>query len=109
MYYHLRQWRTWLEVVLLGRPMEAEDHLFLTISVNGQVQITTHINLTVVQSWINEAYVGAKITVQYTTHSFRRGGAQYRFMWCAEGQRWSLSKIRWWGGWTEGEHVSGGC
>ncbi|KAF7793056.1 hypothetical protein EIP86_004161 [Pleurotus ostreatoroseus] len=104
MYYHLRQWRTWLEAVLLRRPMRPEDHLFPTISVNGQVQITVHINLTVVQSWINEAAVGVEITVQYTTHSFRRGGAQYRFMWCPEGQRWSLSRVRWWGGWTEGEH-----
>ncbi|KAF7791971.1 hypothetical protein EIP86_002998 [Pleurotus ostreatoroseus] len=104
MHYHLRRWRRWLEAVLLRRSLGPDDHLFPTVSVNGQVQITVHINNTVVQGWLNEASLGADIKVQYTTHSFRRSGAQYRFMWCPFGKRWSLSLVRWWGGWAEGEH-----
>jgi hypothetical protein len=42
----------------------------------------------------------------FTTHCFRRGGAQYRFMYAPIGEHWSLARIRWWGGWAEGEHVS---
>ena len=42
---------------------------------------------------------------QYTTHSFQRGGAQYRFMFTPIGQQWSLNRIRWCGGWAIGEHV----
>ena len=42
----------------------------------------------------------------FTTHCFRRGGAQYRFMFAPVGQRWTLARIRWWGGWAQGEHVS---
>ena len=42
----------------------------------------------------------------YTTHCFRHGGAQYRFMFAPVGQRWTLACIRWWGGWAKNEHVS---
>lgn len=35
----------------------------------------------------------------------RRGGSQYRFMYAPIGKRWSLSIIRWWGGWAAGEQV----
>jgi hypothetical protein len=31
---------------------------------------------------------------KYTTHCFRRGGAQYRFMCAPLGQRWTLACIR---------------
>jgi hypothetical protein len=27
-------------------------------------------------------------------------------MFAQVGRRWSLSTVRWWGGWAEGEHVS---
>ncbi|KAF9084375.1 hypothetical protein BGX27_003824, partial [Mortierella sp. AM989] len=40
---------------------------------------------------------------RYTTHCFRRGGAQHRFMFAKE--KWSLKAIKWWGGWSEGEGV----
>ena len=43
---------------------------------------------------------------QYMTHCFRRGGAQYCFMFAPVGQRWTLTRIQWWGGWAQGEHVS---
>lgn len=58
-----------------------------------------------VQKLINEFAKNAGVTRHLTTHSFRRGGAQYRFMFCPIGQRWSLEAIRWWGGWAQGEHV----
>lgn len=41
----------------------------------------------------------------FTTHCFRRGGAQYRFMFAPRGERWTLARVRWWGGWAPGEHV----
>ncbi|KAF7799005.1 hypothetical protein EIP86_010235 [Pleurotus ostreatoroseus] len=104
MHFHLRQWRTWLETVLLRRPLQPQDYIFPTVSVNGQVQIKTHLTNIAVQDWLRETCAAVKLTVVYTTHSFRRGGAQYRFMWCPIGQRWSLSAVRWWGGWADGEH-----
>ncbi|THU92314.1 hypothetical protein K435DRAFT_862637 [Dendrothele bispora CBS 962.96] len=40
---------------------------------------------------------------RYTTHCFRCGGAQYRFMFAPIGQRWTLAMVRWWGGWSPNE------
>jgi hypothetical protein len=41
---------------------------------------------------------------RFTTHCFRRGGAQYRFMWA--NRKWSLKAVKWWGGWSLSENVS---
>ncbi|KZP32084.1 hypothetical protein FIBSPDRAFT_723649 [Athelia psychrophila] len=41
---------------------------------------------------------------RFTTHCFRRRGAQYRFMWAP--RKWSLEAVKWWGGWSSSEHVS---
>ncbi|KAF9098528.1 hypothetical protein BGX27_000785 [Mortierella sp. AM989] len=38
---------------------------------------------------------------RYTTHCFRRGGAQHCFMFIAE--KWSLKAVRWWEGWSGSE------
>ncbi|KAJ7764215.1 hypothetical protein B0H16DRAFT_1718156 [Mycena metata] len=40
---------------------------------------------------------------KFTTHCFRRGGAQYRFLWAD--RRWSLKVVKWWGGWSSNENV----
>lgn len=42
---------------------------------------------------------------KFTTHCFRRGGAQYRFMWAK--RKWSLKAVKWWGGWSSNENVRG--
>ncbi|KAG1698983.1 hypothetical protein DVH05_014356 [Phytophthora capsici] len=38
-----------------------------------------------------------------TSHCFRRGGAQYRFMFAPEDRRWSLKLVKWWAGWAPSE------
>jgi integrase len=93
---------------VLHRPLEPEDYIFPTISTNGIVHPHQHITSEVVQKEINEFAAAADITGAgyFTTHCFRRGGAQYRFMFAQIGERWTLARIRWWGGWAEGEHVS---
>ncbi|KAG6811000.1 hypothetical protein H0H87_010655 [Tephrocybe sp. NHM501043] len=53
----------------------------------------------------NRFTTAAYLTGVYTTHSYRRGGAQYRFIFAPYGTRWSLNKVCWWGGWAEGENV----
>ncbi|EMD30955.1 hypothetical protein CERSUDRAFT_78528 [Gelatoporia subvermispora B] len=42
-------------------------------------------------------------TAKFSTHCFRRGGAQYRFMWAK--RKWSLRAVKWWGGWSSKEDV----
>lgn len=40
---------------------------------------------------------------KFTTHGFRRRGAQYRFMWAK--RKWSLKAVKWWGSWSFNENV----
>ncbi|OWZ02586.1 hypothetical protein PHMEG_00025827, partial [Phytophthora megakarya] len=41
--------------------------------------------------------------IWFTSHCFRRGGAQYRFMFAPEERRWSLKLVKWWVGWAPSE------
>lgn len=40
---------------------------------------------------------------KFTTHCFRRGGAQHRMSHAVN--RWNLCEIKWWGGWSSNESV----
>ncbi|KAI5988006.1 hypothetical protein EDD15DRAFT_2172890 [Pisolithus albus] len=97
-------WMKWVEIVHLGRPMANEDFLFPALGTNGVLQPGEPLSHDMVQKWIDEAVAGAGIRGTFSTHCYRRGGAQYRFMFTPVGQRWTLARVRWWGGWAEGEH-----
>ena len=109
MYTHLRHWLGFL-TLLLGRPLLPDDYIFPHLSRNGNVEAFRECSHDKIQSLIDLFTQQAKVSLgpgkHYTTHCFRRGGAQYRFMYAPIGKRWSLSRIRWWGGWAKGEHVS---
>ena len=105
MYTYLLQWIGLLER-RLGRKLEPDDYIFPHFSSNGIPDPAREMTHDMVQSIITRFASAAGLTKAYTTHCFRRGGAQYRFMYAPIGKRWSLSKIRWWGGWAVGEHVS---
>ncbi|KAH9948145.1 hypothetical protein B0H21DRAFT_848678 [Amylocystis lapponica] len=105
MHFHLRQWVLFLEKKLLVRPLKADEYIFPAISVNGMTHANKTIDHDVVQKYLSEFAASVNLTADYSTHCFRRGGAQYRFMQCPLGERWSLSTVRWWGGWAEGEHA----
>ena len=101
---HLLRWKTFLESVL-GRRLAPEDFLFPHIGINGVIRTTRQMSYDNLQALLTNFCGQSGTKKRYTTHSFRRGGAQYRFMYAPVGQRWSLNRIRWWGGWAVGEHV----
>jgi len=107
LYEHLLDWLDFYEL-LLGRSLQPDDYLFPAISVKGTVEPHRHISSDVAQKIITDAAQAAGLPnpTLFTTHCFRRGGAQYRFMFAPIGERWTLARIRWWGGWADGEHVS---
>jgi hypothetical protein len=106
MFTHLSAWVRRLKAMLGGHwDDEEKDHIFLNIGLNGVPQPHSQISMKKIQGLINEFASGAGVRKDFTTHSFRRGGAQYRFMHAPLGRRWSLSIVRWWGGWAEGENV----
>ncbi|KAG1741594.1 hypothetical protein EDD22DRAFT_786691 [Suillus occidentalis] len=97
-------WIKWLELFHYGHTLQPNDLIFPAMGANGVVQPGQPISHDTVQKWINESTAGAGILGNFSTHCFRRGGAQYWFMFAPVGQRWTLAKVRWWGGWAEGEH-----
>ena len=105
MRFHVRKWLDFLEGTLLRRPLNDEEFIFPTISQNGMVHTYQPIDHNAFQDLLNSFATKAGIKAEYTTHSFRRGGAQYRFQYCPLGERWPLTRIRWWGGWAEGEQA----
>ncbi|KAJ6587601.1 hypothetical protein DFH09DRAFT_1245331 [Mycena vulgaris] len=104
MFTHVLRWRT-LYKRLLGRDFEPDDYLFPYISSNGMIHSKRPMTHDTAQDLIKEFTLAAKVNKIFTTHCLRRGGSQYRFMYAPIGKRWSLSIIRWWGGWAVGEHV----
>ncbi|KIO07402.1 hypothetical protein M404DRAFT_23906 [Pisolithus tinctorius Marx 270] len=101
---HLVSWMKWVELVHLGWPMTEEDFLFPVIGTNGVLQPGELLSHDMIQKWINEAVVGSGIPGTFTMHCYCRGGAQYCFMFAPVGQRWTLARVWWWGGWAEGKH-----
>jgi hypothetical protein len=90
----------------LGRPLEANDYVFPYFAPNGAIHPNRLMSYDTIQNLLAEFSTGAELNKLYTTHCFWHGGAQYRFMYAPLGKRWSLSMIRWWGGWATREHVS---
>lgn len=109
-YFHLKKYIVYIETHHLGRPLHPDEFVFGSLSVNGTLDATRPIAPHFVQEWLDKAVKGAKIPAmdgyKFTTHCFRRGGAQYRFTLAPPSQRWTLDCIRWWGGWADGESVS---
>ncbi|KAJ7259454.1 hypothetical protein C8J57DRAFT_1073155, partial [Mycena rebaudengoi] len=75
------------------------------VSSNGIIHPKKPMTHDTAQELINEFVLGAKITKIFTTHCLRRDGSEYRFVFAPIGKRWSLSIIRWWGGWAIGKQV----
>ncbi|KAF9245361.1 hypothetical protein BU15DRAFT_41214 [Melanogaster broomeanus] len=97
-------WIKWLEIAHYGRELDPDNCVFPAMGANGVVQPHEQLSHDTVQKWISEATKGAGIPGTFSTHCFRCGGAQYWFMFAPVRQRWPLAKVRWWGGWAEGEN-----
>ncbi|KAF9971837.1 hypothetical protein BGZ75_001744, partial [Mortierella antarctica] len=104
-YTKLQAWLAWLE--RNGRALHPEDYVFPALDMKGRIKIKEQLSPTRVQTLLDQFSGDADLlngrNGRFTTHCFRRGGAQYRFMFAKE--KWSLKALKWWGGWSEGERV----
>ena len=87
---HLPRWKAFL-VKQIGRELEGDDFLFPYIAPNGVIYMKRAMSYTTLQTLLTGFSLGAGVQSHFTTHCFRRGGAQYRFMFVPIGKRWSLS------------------
>jgi hypothetical protein len=108
----MTRWLNFLQKHCYGRPLQPDDYIFPAIGSNGTLQPHTQMSEAAAQLLIAKYTHAAGISLRFssfTTHCFRRGGAQYRFMFAPIGRRWTLAAVKWWGGWAEGEHVCLTC
>ena len=134
-YEHLKNWMDYMSRPVKdgghGTPIGPNSHVFPRITpsthatdgkviLKGGITFST-VNATtgsVVENQMDSTAVSKlleNISVQsgvarengrYTTHAFRRGGAQYRFDFSKSNGnplRWTLGQVKWWGGWAHGE------
>ncbi|KAF9434139.1 hypothetical protein BGZ76_008512, partial [Entomortierella beljakovae] len=109
----LNNWLQWLDNN--GYPLQADDYVFPALNKRGtlpKVKVkTSHSRIgnlldvmTAKAGIITASEENSSVLNQegrYTPHCFRRGGAQYRFMFA--GEKWSLEVVKWWGRWSEHE------
>ncbi|KAF8875269.1 hypothetical protein CPB85DRAFT_1260091 [Mucidula mucida] len=105
MYYHFHVWMMVL-CAILQRDLRPDELVFPQINGNGLVYSQTEFSHSVIQKKIEVFFANAGLERDFTTHSFRRGGAQYQFMFAPIGQHWSLKIVQWWGEWAENEGVN---
>lgn len=104
MYTHVHVWKKHL-MRRLGRALNENDYLFPYISSNGTPDTLRSMSYKMSLNKISDFTQEAGLTRHYSTHCFRRGGSQYRFIHAPIGERWALNMIRWWGGWAGGEKI----
>jgi hypothetical protein len=109
-YEHLSNWKNWYEWYLMKGGIILPSHvIFPQISLaTNLISPATLMSSDNVQKMIDVFTQGAGLcngSARYTTHTFRRGGAQHYFMFCKPGDRMSLGMVQWWGGWADGEKV----
>ncbi|KZP03242.1 hypothetical protein FIBSPDRAFT_1019175 [Athelia psychrophila] len=91
LYNHMLDWLDCYEL-LIDRLLQPDDYLFPLLHINGVIEPHQMITSDMAQKMITE----------YATTA----GAQYRFMFAPIGERWTLARIQWWGGWADGEHLT---
>lgn len=104
---HLGQWLDHLQL-LLQRPLADHDYIFPAVASTGQLKFGEATSRSGFENLMDDIIQRSGVmngrNGKFTTHCFRRGGAQYRFMWAA--RKWSLKAVKWWGGWSSNERVS---
>ena len=106
-YTHLLNW-VMHQQGLISRPLEGSDFVFPAIASTGQIKFgepTSRTGFeTLMDNIVQKSGVMKGRNGKFTTHCFRRGGAQYRFMYAP--RMWSLKAVKWWGGWSSSDNVS---
>jgi hypothetical protein len=103
---HILAWKAHMEGIR-GRPITDEDFVFPALASTGKIKFGEPTSRsafeTLLDSVVERSGVLAGRNGKFTTHCFRRGGAQYRFLWAD--RKWSLKAVKWWGGWSSNENV----
>ena len=93
---------------LIARPLGVDDVVFPALASTGQIKFGVPTSRSgfeaIMDVIVQKSGVMQGRNGKFTTHCFRRGGAQYRFMYAP--RKWSLKAVKWWGGWSSSDNVS---
>ncbi|KAI9103450.1 hypothetical protein DFS34DRAFT_608753 [Phlyctochytrium arcticum] len=110
-FYYLNDWVEYLNNNF-ANGLQPDDYLFPQITQNSKTGVSpfrreSPLTTKMIGNYLQKCITGSNLLetigagYKFTTHCFRRGGAQHRFMYAK--MRWSLKAVRWWGGWAKGE------
>ena len=106
-YTHLLNWVIHQQG-LIARSLGEADFVFPAIASTGQIKFGKPTSRSGFEALMDDIIQRSGVLEgrngKFTTHCFRRGGAQYRFMYAP--RKWSLKAVKWWGGWSSSENVS---
>jgi hypothetical protein len=74
--------------------MRHDDYVFFLVSSNGVAYTDRELSHDTIQKYLSDLFAKAGFAGSFTTHYFRRGGAQYQFMFAPLGKRWLLTIMR---------------
>ncbi|KAG5638414.1 hypothetical protein H0H81_000191 [Sphagnurus paluster] len=105
-YSHLSTWLDYLKASA-GRLLTGKDYVFPAIASTGKLKFGEAMSRSGFESLMDGIVDSSGVLCGchgwFTTHCFRHGGAQYRFMWAP--QKLSLKVTKWWGSWSSNENV----
>lgn len=104
------KWINFYENEILEQKLNDNELIFPKLDKSqGKIKLgkeMTHGDfLDLLNYWANEAWIVLIVNGEigyFTLHCFRRGGAQHQFMFTIHG-KWSISAVKWWGGWSPNE------
>ncbi|KAI0056179.1 hypothetical protein BV25DRAFT_1921184 [Artomyces pyxidatus] len=106
-YQHMKAWLVHLESQM-GRKVQGQDFIFPAIASTGMLKIGESMPAASIDRLLADVVEASGLLkgrqAKFSTHCFRRGGAQYRFMWAKH--KWSLKAVKWWGGWSSGDDIN---
>ncbi|KAF9207016.1 hypothetical protein BGZ49_001352 [Haplosporangium sp. Z 27] len=94
-YTKLMAWLRWLEKT--AHPLRQDDYVFPGLATDGRVKLKEPFSHTRIQALLDQFTTEAILlenknkNSRYTSHCFRRGGVQHRFMLAKE--KWSLKSL----------------
>lgn len=93
----------------MQRPLTKDDFIFPGLASTGRLKFGSSVTRADIEKllvfYVNGGGLLLNRRGKFTTHCFRRGGAQWCFMWQPR-RKWSLKAVKWWGGWAPTESVS---
>ncbi|KAK7691284.1 hypothetical protein QCA50_004677 [Cerrena zonata] len=93
---YISTWVNYLEGKM-RRPLHADDYIFPAIASTGKLKLGDPTSRTAIENLLDTVVDGSGVlgsrNGRFTTHCFRRGGAQYQFMWAT--RKWSLKAVKW--------------